>query len=50
VAIAEGAHFRGAIDMQRASLPASGSASKPTVKESPVATPAPVPAAQKAAV
>ena len=37
VAIAEGAHFRGAIDMQRASQPAS----KPAAKESPAAAHAP---------
>ena len=51
VAIAEGAHFRGAIDMQRAPQ-SPGTASKPVVKESsPVATsPAatPVAAGQKA--
>ncbi len=41
VAIAEGAHFRGAIDMQRASQPASKPAAKdPVAKETAAATPA----------
>lgn len=45
VAIAEGAHFRGAIDMQRASQPAG----KPAVKEPHAATPvAATPATVKA--
>jgi cytoskeletal protein CcmA (bactofilin family) len=42
VAIAEGAHFRGSIDMQRAGAKA-GEANKPETK--PVATPAATPAA-----
>ena len=53
VAIAEGAHFRGAIDMQRASQPTSQPVSKPAAKE-PVAkeaaAAAPVAAALKAGV
>ena len=37
VAIAEGAHFRGAIDMQRKSQPGGAPAAKPTAKDSPAA-------------
>ena len=40
VAIAEGAHFRGAIDMQRAGQPAGQPATKPAAKEPHVAAPA----------
>jgi len=39
VAIAEGAHFRGAIDMQRKSQPV-GTPAKPAAKDAPAATPA----------
>jgi cytoskeletal protein CcmA (bactofilin family) len=49
VAIAEGAHFRGAIDMQRASQPASKPAVKEPVAKEPAAA-TPVAAAQKAGV
>ena len=44
VAIAEGAHFRGAIDMQRGPQ-SPGGALKPAVKESPAPASAPAPAA-----
>ena len=40
VAIAEGAHFRGAIDMQRATPPAGQAASKPAAKDASPAAPA----------
>ncbi len=39
VAIAEGAHFRGAIDMQRAGQSAAAAVSKPVVKDPPAAVP-----------
>jgi cytoskeletal protein CcmA (bactofilin family) len=44
VAIADGAHFRGSIDMQRAGVPKSTVESKPA-EPKPVATPPPTPAA-----
>ena len=49
VAIAEGAHFRGSVDMQKkgASASASSSASTSSAKQAP--TPAPVPAVAQAA-
>ncbi len=46
VAIAEGAHFRGAIDMQRKGGQPGVPAAKPAVKDMPAASPAP--AVQKA--
>jgi cytoskeletal protein CcmA (bactofilin family) len=44
VAIAEGAHFRGSVDMQRSTKPQT--AAKPAAQQ-PAATPAPTPAGQK---
>ncbi len=42
VAIAEGAHFRGAIDMQRKGVPAGAPAAKPAAKDAPATSSAPV--------
>ena len=49
VAIAEGAHFRGSIDMQRTGAGTSKSAEKAAEKSAPAATSQPAPAASGAA-
>jgi cytoskeletal protein CcmA (bactofilin family) len=41
VAIAEGAHFRGSVDMQRKAAPPAQAAAKPTAAATPAAAPAP---------
>jgi cytoskeletal protein CcmA (bactofilin family) len=47
VAIAEGAHFRGSVDMQRkGGAPAQAQASKPAAQQAPQAQPQPQPAAR----
>jgi hypothetical protein len=48
VAIAEGAHFRGSVDMQRKGGQAAQAAAKPAAAAAPA--PAPAPAAQPARV
>jgi len=48
VAIAEGAHFRGSVDMQRKGAQAVSPAATPTAKPSATATPAAAPAPQAA--
>jgi cytoskeletal protein CcmA (bactofilin family) len=48
VAIAEGAHFRGSVDMQRKGAQAASPAASPTAKPSATATPAAAPAPQAA--
>ena len=49
VAIAEGAHFRGSVDMQKKSVSAATSAqASSSAKPTPTPTPAPAPAAQAA--
>jgi cytoskeletal protein CcmA (bactofilin family) len=50
VAIAEGAHFRGSVDMQRKGAPAQPAATKPAAQAQPAPTPAPQPVSQGQAV